>query len=97
MWPQTRSTSKDEATALTHDISTLNARAVSWRLESVGAKRWGENLVENCQAYLDWLLVNGTIKEKASAAEVLDNSMIDEINKFDTAAVIKAAKEWKPN
>ena len=39
----------------------------------------------------------GTIKEKASAAEILDNSLIDEVNKFDTAAVIKAAKEWKPN
>lgn len=95
MWPQTKSTSKDEATALKHDISTLNARAASWRLESVGAKRWGENLVENYQAYFDWLLENGTIKEKASAKDVLDNSLLDEINKFDTAAVVKAAKEWK--
>ena len=96
MWPQTKSTSKDEATALKHDISTLNARAVSWRLESSGAKKWGENLVENYQAYLDWLQANGTIKEKASAADVVDNSLIDEIDKFDKDAVIKAAKEWKP-
>jgi len=96
MWPQTKSTSKDEATALAQDISTLNARAVSWRLESVGAKKWGENLVENYQAYFDWLLANGTIKEKASAKDVLDNSLLDDINKFDQAAVIKAAKEWKP-
>ncbi len=95
MWPQTKSTSKDEATALKHDISTRNARAASWRRESVGAKRWGENLVENYQAYFDWLLENGTIKEKASAKDVLDNSLLDEINKFDTAAVVKAAKEWK--
>ena len=96
MWPQTKSTSKDEATALAHDVSTLNARAVSWRLESVGAKQWGENLVENYQAYFDWLLANGTVKEKASASDVLDNSLLGEINKFDSAAVIKAAKEWKP-
>jgi NitT/TauT family transport system substrate-binding protein len=96
MWPQTKSTSKDEATALAHDIATLNARAVSWRLESVGAKQWGENLVENYQSYFDWLLANGTVKEKASAADVVENSLIDEINKFDSAAVIKAAKEWKP-
>ena len=95
VWPQTKSTSKDEATALTHDIATLNARAASWRLESVGAKRWGENLVENYQAYFDWLLANGTIKEKASATDVLDNSLLDDINKFDSPAVIKAAKEWK--
>jgi len=95
VWPQTKSTSKDEPTALAHDVSTLNARAVSWRLESVGAKRWGENLVENYQAYFDWLLANGTIKDKASATEVLDNSLLDDINKFDKDAVIKAAKEWK--
>lgn len=96
MWPQTKSTSKDEATALKQDISTLNARAVSWRLESVGAKKWGENLVPNYQAYFDWLLANGTVKEKASAEDVLDNSLLDGINKFDKDAVIKAAKEWKP-
>lgn len=96
MWPQTKSTSKDEATALKHDISTLNARAVSWRLESSGATKWGENLVPNYQAYLDWLLANGTLKQKASAADIVDNSLIDDINKFDKDAVIKAAKEWKP-
>ncbi len=96
MWPQTKSTSKDEATALKQDISTLNARAVSWRLESVGAKKWGENLVSNYQAYFDWLLANGTVKEKASAEDALDNSLLDDVNKFDQAAVIKAAKEWKP-
>ena len=96
VWPQTKSTSKDEATALAHDVATLNARAVSWRLESVGAKQWGENLVENYQAYFDWLLANGTVKDKASAADVLDNSLLGDINKFDSAAVIQAAKEWKP-
>ena len=96
MWPQTKSTSKDEATALAQDISTLNARAASWRLESVGAKMWGENLVENYQAYFDWLLANGTVKEKASAEDVVDNSLLPDVNKFDKDAVIKAAKEWKP-
>lgn len=95
MWPQTKSLSKEEAVALPQDISTLNARATSWRLESVGAKKWGENLVENYQAYFDWLLANGSIKEKVAAADIVDNTLIDEINKFDTAAVIKAAKEWK--
>ncbi|MGD9806882.1 MAG: ABC transporter substrate-binding protein [Hyphomicrobiaceae bacterium] len=94
-WPQTRSTSKDEATALKDDVATLNARAGSWRYESVGATKWGENLVENYQSYLDWLLANGTIKEKASAKEIVDNSLIDDIGKFDADAVVKAAKEWK--
>lgn len=95
VWPQTRSTGKDEATALKHDTATLNARAVAWRLESAGAKKWGENVVANYQAYLDWLLEQGTVKQKANAGDFLDHSMIDDINKFDAAQVIKAAKEWK--
>lgn len=95
VWPQTKATGKDEATALKHDISTLNARAEAWRLEKAGAKKWGENVVPNYQSYLDWLLAQGTIKQKATAADFLDNSMIDDINKFDAAEVVKLAKEWK--
>jgi NitT/TauT family transport system substrate-binding protein len=95
VWPQTKATGKDEATALKGDISTLNARAVAWRLEKVGATKWGENIVPNYQSYLDWLFEQGTIKQKATAGDFLDHSMIDDINKFDAAEVVKAAKEWK--
>lgn len=95
VWPQTNATGKDEATALKGDISTLNARAVAWRLEKVGATKWGENIVPNYQSYLDWLFEQGTTKQKATAGDFLDHSMIDDINKFDAAEVVKAAKEWK--
>jgi NitT/TauT family transport system substrate-binding protein len=96
-WPQTKSTSKDETTALALDVATLNARAESaWRLEPVGAKKWGEHLIANHEAYYDWLVANGAHKKKASTAEMLDSSLIDEINDFDATAVIKAAKEWRP-
>jgi NitT/TauT family transport system substrate-binding protein len=97
VWPQTRSTSKSEEAALKDDMATLNARAASWRYESVGATKWGENIIANYQAYLDWLLANGTIKQAASAKEIIDNSLIDEIGRFDADAVIRAAREWKPN
>lgn len=95
VWPQTRATGKDEATALKHDISTLMARAPAWRLETVGAKRWGENLVPNYQAYLDWLLEQGIIKEKANAADYLTDELLGEVNSFDANAVVAAAKNWK--
>ena len=95
VWPQTRATGKDEATALRHDIATLNARAPAWRLEGVGAKKWGENLAPNYQAYLDWLLANGIIKEKAVAKEFLVDDLIADINTFDVNAVADAAKGYK--
>lgn len=95
VWPQTKAVGKDEATALKHDISTLMARAPAWRLETVGAKRWGENLVPNYQAYLDWLLEQGIIKQKANAGEFLTDDLLGDVNSFDANAVIAAAKGWK--
>jgi len=40
VFPQTKATGKDEATALRDDIKTLEARARSWRLEPNGVKKW---------------------------------------------------------
>jgi NitT/TauT family transport system substrate-binding protein len=96
VYPQTRATGKDEATALRDDIATLNARAKSWAYEKVGAKRWGDNVTENYTGYIDWLLKNGVIKQKIAVGDMVVNDLLDEINKFDTAAVTAEAKAYKP-
>jgi NitT/TauT family transport system substrate-binding protein len=95
VFPQTKATGKDEATAMRDDVKTLEARAKSWRLESVGAKRWGDNSAENYAAYLDFLVANGVLKEKANVNDVITNDLIDDINKFDPAEIEKQAKGWK--
>jgi len=95
VWPQTKAVGKDEATALKHDISTLMARAPAWKLESAGAKKWGENLVPNYQSYLDWLFEQGIVKQKVNAAEFLTDDLLGDVNSFDANAVIAAAKGWK--
>lgn len=95
VFPQTRSTGKDEATAMRDDVKTLLARAESWKLESVGAKRWGDNLEANYDAYMDFLLANGVLKEKVPAKDLITNDLIDDINKFDPAEVITLAKAYK--
>jgi NitT/TauT family transport system substrate-binding protein len=95
VYPQTRATGKDEATALRDDIATLNARAKSWAYEKVGAKRWGDNVTDNYTTYIDWLLKNGVIKQKIPVSELLANDLLDEINAFDTAAVTAEAKAFK--
>ena len=38
----------------------------SWRLESVGAKKWGDNSVDNYGAYIDFLVKNGVLKPMSS-------------------------------
>jgi NitT/TauT family transport system substrate-binding protein len=95
VFPQTKATGKDEATAMRDDVKTLLARAKSWKLESVGAKRWGDNLVENYAAYVDFLVKNGVLKEKIPATDLVDNSLIDDMNKFDAKAIEAQAKGWK--
>jgi NitT/TauT family transport system substrate-binding protein len=95
VFPQTKATGKSEADAMRDDVKTLEARARSWRLESVGAKKWGDNSVENYGAYIDFLLKNGVLKEKAVTTDLITNDLIDDINKFDPAEIEKLAKGWK--
>lgn len=95
VFPQTKSTGKDEATAMRDDLATLEARARNWRFEQVGAKKWGENVEANYASYMSWLAEQGVLKEKTSAQDIITNDLIDDINAFDAAAVIAQAKAYK--
>jgi NitT/TauT family transport system substrate-binding protein len=95
VFPQTKPTGKDEATAVADDAKVLRARAVNWGLEKAGVKRWGENSLANYSAYLDFLLKQGIIKQKVDAADLVTNELIDDINKFDAAKIAAEAKAYK--
>ncbi|MGI8526729.1 MAG: ABC transporter substrate-binding protein [Pseudolabrys sp.] len=95
VYPFTKATGKDEATALRDDLATLQARAANWPPAAGDVKRWGENSVENYNAYVDFLVQNGVLKEKIDANELVTNDLITEINTFDSADVIKQAKAYK--
>ena len=95
VFPQTKATGKTEADAMRDDVKTLEARAKSWRLESVGAKKWGDNSVENYGAYVDFLVKNGLLKEKTATMDLITNELIDDINKFDVKEIEAMAKGWK--
>ena len=95
MYPATRSTSKDEETALRDDIKTLMARAENWKLEKSGVGRWGESSAEAYQTYMDFLLKAGTLKDRVLAADITTNDLIDDINKFDAARVSADAKAYR--
>lgn len=95
IFPHTKATGKDEATALRDDVKTLLARADKWRLEPGGVTKWGENSLANYTSYADFLLANGVLKEKVDAKDLITNDLIDDINKFDAAAIVKMAREYK--
>jgi len=95
VFPQTRSPGKSEADALRDDVKTLEARAKNWRLEAGGVSKWGENSEKNYADYVDFLVKNGVLKQKVPAADLITNDLIEDINKFDAAAIAKQAKGYK--
>ena len=95
VYPATKPTGKDEATAIRDDVKVLQARIVNWKLEKAGVKRWGENSEANYAAYVDFMLKWGVIKEKVDVRDLITNDLIDDINKFDPAKVAAEARGYK--
>ncbi|HEX7928464.1 MAG TPA: ABC transporter substrate-binding protein [bacterium] len=95
VYPQTKSTGKDEATAMRDDVKTLMARGANWRLEKVGAKKWGENLEPNYEAYMKFLVANKIVADYVPGKDVISNAWIDDINKFDAKAIAAQAKAYQ--
>ena len=95
VFPQTKPTGKTENDALKDDIKTLEARARNWRLEAGGVTRWGENSEANYAGYIDFLVKNGVLKEKAAVGDLITNDLIADINAFDPAAITAMAKKYK--
>ncbi len=95
VFPQTKPTGKDEATAIRDDVRVISARIVNWKLDKAGVKLWGENSEANYGAYADFMQKYGIIKEKVSAKDLVTNDLIADINRFDPAKVAAEAKGFK--
>ncbi len=94
VFPQTKPTGKDEATAIRDDVKVLGARIQNWKVEKAGVKRWGENSEANYAAYADFMLKWGLIKQKVDAADLVNNELIGEINRFDAEKIAAEAKAY---
>jgi NitT/TauT family transport system substrate-binding protein len=95
VFPQTKPTGKDEATAIRDDVRVIGARIVNWKLDKAGVKRWGENSETNYAAYAEFMQKYGIIKEKVSAKDLVTNDLVADINRFDPAKVAAEAKAFK--
>jgi NitT/TauT family transport system substrate-binding protein len=95
VFPQTKPTGKDEATAIRDDVRVIGARIVNWKLDKAGVKRWGENSETNYGAYAEFMQKYGIVKEKVSAKDLVTNDLIADINRFDPAKVAAEAKAFK--
>ena len=96
IFPQSRPTGKDEALALSDDVKVLKARQAHWRLETGGVTRWGEGKVKNFEDYIAFLAKWKVVPAAVPAGDIMTNDLIEDINKFDAAAIVKLAEGYKP-
>jgi NitT/TauT family transport system substrate-binding protein len=95
VFPFTKPTGKDEATAVREDVKVLEARMPHWRLEPAGVTRWGESSETNYRDYVDFLLKWGVIKQKVETSDLITNELIGEIDRLDAAKIAADAKTYK--
>jgi NitT/TauT family transport system substrate-binding protein len=96
VFPQTKPTGVDDAGALKLGLAPLYALMHVFDPHgSTGVTKWGESSFADYDAYIDFLMKWGVVKQKVPASEIVTNDLIDDINKFDAAAVVEKAKTWK--
>ncbi|WP_233809060.1 ABC transporter substrate-binding protein [Paraburkholderia sp. HP33-1] len=95
IYPETKPTGIDEATALRDGMKTLEARITNLKLEKSGVSKWGESSEKNYSAYTDFMQKWGITKVKVPANELITNDLIDEINDFSQAKIIAMTKAYK--
>jgi NitT/TauT family transport system substrate-binding protein len=95
VFPQTKPTGKDEATAVREDLKVLEARMPHYRLEPAGVKRWGENSEVNYRDYVDFLVKWGVITQKVPTSDLITNDLIEEINRMDAGKIAAEAKGYR--
>jgi NitT/TauT family transport system substrate-binding protein len=95
VFPQTKPTGKDEATAVRDDVKVLEARMPHFLLEPAGVTKWGESSDVNYRDYVDFLHKWGVIKQKVDTSELITNELIEDMNKLDMAKVAAEAKAYR--
>jgi len=94
-YPQTRPQGVEESKALKEALHVFKARFDLQRVDTRPDKRYGIGTPEQWEKlkaiYKDQKLVEGTIP----AADFYTSALLAEINRFDQAAVIRQAKEYK--
>ena len=77
-----------------HTIDGM-AASISIAILRTSLSLGGENSETNYAAYVDFLVKNGVLKDKVPASDLITNDLIDDINKFDAAAIETMAKSYK--
>jgi NitT/TauT family transport system substrate-binding protein len=96
MYPETRPQTGDEAKALKDALNVFNARFMLQRVDNRPDPRFGIGTLAQ------WTKLQGIFKEQkliegsVPPADLYTSALVDQINKFDQAAIVAQAKAYKP-
>jgi NitT/TauT family transport system substrate-binding protein len=94
VYPESRPMGRDEATSIAMDKLVVDSLKFSQDVPALGVRQWGLSDVNAYENYLKFLKKWAVIKDDVPAADFVTNELIDDINKFDSAAVLKAATSY---
>ena len=95
MYPQTRPQGMEETRAMQEAIHVFKARFESQRVDNRDDKRFGASSTAQWNRLKAIYKEQGLIQGTVDVNEAFTNSLIDEINRFDQAAVIRQAKDYR--
>lgn len=96
-YPEQKPTGVDDATALVLGRSAVLARITNMRIDNMSVKRdkWGYMDKIDVETYLEMLKKIGDVDKSVVASTLYTNDLINDINRFDTAAIKKLAHDYK--
>ena len=94
-YPQTRPQTGDEAKLLKEAIHVFNARFDLQRVDTRPDKRYGIATPAQWQTLLNIYRDQKIVQGNVPAADLYTDRLIEKINAFDQAAVIRQAREYK--
>ena len=96
MYPETKPQTGDEAKALKDALNVFNARFMLQRVDNRPDTRFGIGTLAQWEKlksiFKDQKLIEGTVP----AVDLYSAALVDQINKFDRAAIVAQAKVYKP-
>lgn len=94
-YPASKPTSIPEEQALREAVHVLEARLGKYKVENRQDPRYGAFRPEEWVATQGFFFDVGMIKSKPDVSAYYTNDLVDDVNKFDKAAIVKQAQSYK--
>jgi len=96
MYPETKPQTGDEAKALKDAMNVFNARFTLQRVDNRPDPRFGIGTLAQWDKLKSIFKDQKIIEGSVPAADFYTSALLEQINRFDRAAIVKQAREYKP-